>query len=75
MKYTLFSASWCSNCTLPKTLIAENNLPVDVLDIDENFDRAAEAGVKQIPALLLEDGTLMLESRDITKFLAEEYKV
>lgn len=46
MKYTLFSASWCSNCTLPKTLIAENNLPVDVLDIDENFDRAAEAGVK-----------------------------
>lgn len=74
MKYTLFSASWCGFCAAPKQLITENDLPVDIVDIDEQFEIATNAGVKGIPALQLEDGTLMRESADIIAFLKEQYK-
>ncbi len=74
MKYTLFSASWCGYCQPVKQLIERNELPVEIVDIDEQFDKAAEAGVKGIPAIQLEDGTLMRESQDIIKMLKDEFK-
>lgn len=67
----LFSAPWCTYCTPVKEYIADNNLDVEVLNIDspEGFKAAQSAGVKGIPALEKEDGTLMVESQEIIKYL------
>lgn len=73
MKYTLFSAPWCTYCTPVKMLIETNNLPVNIIDIDKDFESAQAAGIRGIPALLLEDGTLMTESKNIIAFLQEEF--
>lgn len=75
MKYTLFSAPWCAYCQPVKQLIEKNNLPVAVVNIDEDFESASNAGVRGIPAILLEDGTLKTESKDIITMLKEEFNV
>lgn len=73
MTYSLFSAPWCTYCTPVKTLIQDTNMPVTIIDIDQDFEAATKAGVKGIPALLFPDGTLMTESKVIMEFLRKEF--
>ena len=73
MKYTLFSAPWCTYCTPVKTLIETHNLPVTIIDIDKDFESAQAAGIRGIPALRLEDGSILKESRAIIALLQEEF--
>ena len=75
MEMTLFSAKWCAYCQPVKQLIEDNNLPVRVVDIDEEFDEAQAAGVRGIPVIRLEDGTMMRESRDIINMLKGKFNV
>lgn len=75
MKYTLFSASWCAFCQPVKKLIEDNNLPVEVLDIDDNVDATEEADIQGIPTLRHPDGSLQRESQDIIQLLKEKFNV
>ncbi len=75
MELTLFSAAWCTYCQPVKKLIEENNLPVRIVDIDEDFEEAQKAGVRGIPVIRLEDGTMMRESRDIINMLKGKFNV
>ena len=75
MDMTLFSAKWCAYCQPVKKLIEDNNLPVRIVDIDEDFETAQAAGVRGIPVIRLEDGTMMRESRDIINMLKGKFNV
>ena len=53
-----FTASWCQPCKmLARTLEdIETNVPIEVVDIDENQDYAIEFGVRGVPTLVMLDG-------------------
>ena len=52
-----FTASWCGPCkTLAKNLESINTqVPIEVIDIDENTDTAVEYGVRGVPTLVMLD--------------------
>ncbi|QKN85718.1 hypothetical protein KNV09_gp074 [Vibrio phage Athena] len=65
----LFMASWCTYCQPVKELIKNKGLDVQLLDIDHSFGLASQYRIKQIPALVLDDDTVMLESLEIMRYL------
>ncbi|BBL19273.1 putative thioredoxin-like protein [Vibrio phage KIT04] len=65
----LFMASWCKYCQPVKELIKEKELDVQLVDVDHNFELASKHQITQIPALVLEDDTVMLESLEIIRYL------
>ena len=65
----LFTAEWCPHCTKVKDAIGEDYPEVSICDVDSDFDTPLKHGVKQLPALLKENGTLMVESNDIIEYI------
>ena len=62
-KVIRFTASWCGPCKmLAKTLEGvETNIPIEVIDIDENVDLANEFSIRSVPTLV------MMEDNMVTK--------
>jgi len=54
-KIIRFTATWCSPCKmLAKTLESiETNIPIEVVDIDEQPDLATEFGIRSVPTLVM----------------------
>ena len=50
-----FTASWCGPCkTMAKTLEEVNtDVPIEVIDIDENSGLAVEYGIRGVPTLIM----------------------
>jgi thioredoxin 1 len=74
MKLLRFTASWCQPCkALAKNLEKANlNIPIEVIDIDENDQKAIEYSIRSVPTLvLIDDGN---EKRMIGVKTAEEIK-
>lgn len=64
-KVIRFTASWCQPCKmLAKTLEdVQTNLPIEVVDIDEQSDVAIEYGIRGVPTLVMVDeGTVLKRS-------------
>lgn len=62
----LYGADWCGDCRRAKVWLRENNVPfteVDVENDDAARDRAIEIanGRKNIPVLVLPNGTVLIE--------------
>ena len=53
-----FSAVWCQPCKMLARNLEDINteLPIEVIDIDENTDAAIEFGVRGVPTLVMLDG-------------------
>ena len=53
-----FTAAWCGPCKmLAKNLESiKTDVPIEVVDIDENTDAAIEFGVRGVPTLVMLDG-------------------
>jgi thioredoxin 1 len=60
MKVLRFTASWCGPCKmLAKTLeYVDTQIPIEVIDIDENQDLAVEYGIRGVPTLVMLDGDI-----------------
>ena len=58
MKVLRFTASWCQPCKmLAKTLEdVETQIPIEVIDIDENQELAMDYGIRGVPTLVMIDG-------------------
>jgi thioredoxin 1 len=53
-----FTASWCGPCKmLAKNLEnVSTNIPIEVIDIDENNEIAIDYGIRGVPTLVMLDG-------------------
>ena len=60
MRVLRFTASWCQPCKmLAKTLEDVNtNVPIEVIDIDDNSELAKEYGIRGVPAMVMLDGNI-----------------
>ena len=56
MKLLRFTASWCQPCkTLAKNLEKANlDITIEVIDIDENEQKAIEYGIRSVPTLVFQ---------------------
>jgi len=54
-KVIRFTASWCNPCKmLAKTLESvKTDIPIEVIDIDEQPDLATEFGIRSVPTLVM----------------------
>ena len=78
MKVLRFTASWCQPCKmLAKTLEdVETQIPIEVIDIDENQGLAMDYGIRGVPTLVMIDGDVevkrvsgMLMKNQLTEWL------
>lgn len=60
MKVLRFTASWCGPCKmLAKTLEdVDTQIPIEVIDIDENQELAMHYGIRGVPTLVMLDGDI-----------------
>ena len=68
-KVIRFTASWCQPCKmLAKTLEdIETNVPIEIVDIDEQSDVAIEYGIRGVPTLVMVDEGAVLKRSVGTK--------
>lgn len=54
-KILRFSASWCQPCKAMAKLLddIDINLPIEVIDIDEQSELAVEYGIRSVPTLVM----------------------
>ena len=54
-KVIRFTASWCGPCKALKTVLdqVETDVPIEVVDIDEQPDLATEFGIRGVPTLVM----------------------
>lgn len=66
----LFTATWCKYCKVVKKFLDENpGIEIEICDVDKDMNLPAKHGVRQLPALLKDDGSLMEESLDIIEYI------
>lgn len=60
-----FTASWCQPCkALAKQLEEiDTNLPIEVIDIDDNQGLALEYGIRSVPTLVMMDENVEVKRR------------
>jgi thioredoxin 1 len=56
-KVLRFTASWCQPCKAMAKLLddIETNLPIEVIDIDEQSELAVDYGIRSVPTLVMVD--------------------
>ena len=74
MKVVLFTASWCKPCKELKQWLINHNMTLEHIDIDVAPELAIEAGVKQVPAMLLDNTELLTGREEIKPYLEEHYE-
>lgn len=65
-KLYYFSAGWCSNCEVITPAINQaisRGIPIEIINIDYELDRAKRAGVQSIPTVIMAQG-----EREIKRF-------
>lgn len=59
MKVLKFEASWCQPCKMLSKVMEEAgdkiNVPIEVIDIDQNREMAVEYGIRGVPTLIVLD--------------------
>jgi glutaredoxin len=72
----IYGSDWCYDCRRTKKFLTTNAIPFDWVDIEkdqegERFVLEANRGMRSIPTLVFEDGTLMVEpsNRDLAQKL------
>jgi thioredoxin 1 len=56
-KVLRFTASWCQPCKAMAKLMEDidTNLPIEVIDIDEQPELAVDYGIRSVPTLVMVD--------------------
>jgi len=72
-----FTASWCQPCKALAQQLEEinTNLPIEVIDIDDNQALAMEYGIRSVPTLIMLDENVEVKRRTglVTKNLLQEW--
>lgn len=74
--YLLYVGTNCPFCKKVKDFMAENNINIDIVNINENRESMLklmkESGKRQIPCLY-HDGKYLYESNDIIEKLSKDF--
>ena len=56
-KVLRFTASWCQPCKAMAKVLEDidTNLPIEVIDIDEQSELAVDYGIRSVPTLVMVD--------------------
>ena len=62
----VYCTEWCGACYLARRILERNNVPFHWIDIDEhsegeNFVLSHNNGMRSVPTILFEDGTILVE--------------
>lgn len=54
-KIVRFTATWCAPCKAMAAVIEQvkTDIPIEVIDIDEQVDLATEFGIRSVPTLVM----------------------
>ena len=57
-KIVRFTASWCAPCKGLAMVIEsiKTEVPIEVIDIDQNQEVAMKSGIRSVPTLIMYDG-------------------
>ena len=61
-KVIRFTASWCGPCKALASVLEkiETDIPIEVVDIDEQTDLATEFGIRSVPTMvMMEDNNVL----------------
>lgn len=61
-KIIRFTATWCGPCKALASVLEkiETDIPIEVVDIDEQTDLATEFGIRSVPTLvMMEDNNVL----------------
>lgn len=81
MRILRFTAEWCAPCKTLERQIEKANLqvPIEIYNIDDNTDLAAEYGIRSVPTLILMDGNTevkrksgILMSKELEEWVASK---
>lgn len=64
----LFVGKTCIPCKKLKEWLATEGIEVPQVVVDDNMDEAEELGIKSLPTLVLDDGTLVKGSENIMTY-------
>jgi thioredoxin 1 len=58
MKYLYFSAQWCGPCKTLSPIMnkVSSHIEVEKVDVDLDYEKAQQYGVRNIPTVVLVDG-------------------
>ena len=58
-KLTVYSASWCQHCGPYKEMLVKNNIPFDVVDMDDEgaTKQAFKLGIRSLPTSIIHSPT------------------
>jgi mycoredoxin len=67
---TIFGTSWCGDCKRTRRIFDKNNIIYKWVDIDrdeigEEFVLATNHGMRSVPTIRFEDGSILVEPTDI----------
>ena len=65
----VFGADWCGDCRQAKAWLRDNNVPFTDIDVEHDDDARRQAielakGRKNIPVVVLPDGSVLIEPSD-----------
>lgn len=56
MKLLKFTASWCSSCKQQSKVLEDfTDIPVEEIDVEDQFELADEYGIRNLPTMILLD--------------------
>jgi mycoredoxin len=66
---TIFGTWWCGDCLRTRRFLDNNNIPYNWIDIDrdekgEEFVLATNHGMRSVPTILFNDGSILVEPSD-----------
>jgi len=61
MVLKIFSATWCGPCKKLKKILLDNNIPHEIIDIDENPEAVKQYKIKSVPVAIFEENGQIIE--------------
>lgn len=56
MKLLKFTAGWCSSCKQQSKILEDfTDIPVEEIDVEDQFELADEYGIRNLPTMILLD--------------------
>jgi glutaredoxin-like protein len=70
-KITVYATNWCGDCFRVRRFLEKNAIPYQWIDIDadrsgEEFVLKTNQGMRSVPTILFEDGSILVEPSNDT---------